>query len=91
MKIREIRAVGLRGGTPEGGWSNELRPTDCVHTLVAVVTDSGLVGWGSASTNDDLVKAALGILEPLYLRESALEPQTGSLNRLAGNKKNVFE
>ena len=21
MKIREIRAVGLRGATPEGGWS----------------------------------------------------------------------
>ena len=26
MKIREIRAVGLRGMTPEGGWNNELRP-----------------------------------------------------------------
>jgi L-alanine-DL-glutamate epimerase-like enolase superfamily enzyme len=74
MKIREIRAIGLRGGTPEGGWSNELKPTDCVHTLVAVVTDSGLVGWGSASTNDDLVKAALGILEPLYIGASGLEP-----------------
>jgi len=24
MKIREIRAAGLRGGTPEGGWSEEL-------------------------------------------------------------------
>ncbi len=74
MKIREIHAIGLRGGTPEGGWSNELRATDCVHTLVAVVADSGLVGWGSASTNDDLVKAALGVLEPLYVGESALEP-----------------
>ena len=26
MKIREIRAAGLRGGTPEGGWSEELDP-----------------------------------------------------------------
>jgi len=33
MKIREIRAAGLRVRTPEGGWSNELRPDDCVHTL----------------------------------------------------------
>jgi len=39
MRIRQIRAVGLRGGTPEGGWSDELRPEDCVHTLIAVLTD----------------------------------------------------
>ena len=26
MKIREIRALGLYGATPEGGWSNELQP-----------------------------------------------------------------
>ena len=26
MKIREIRAVGLRGATPEGGWSEEIQP-----------------------------------------------------------------
>ena len=38
MKIREIRAVGLYGATPEGGWSQELTPEDSVHTLVAVVT-----------------------------------------------------
>lgn len=25
MKIREIRAVGLVGATPAGGWSAELR------------------------------------------------------------------
>ena len=46
MKIREIRAVGLRGATPEGGWSDELEQEDCVHTLVAVVTDEGPVGLG---------------------------------------------
>ncbi len=39
MKIREIRAAGLTGATPEGGWSNELEPDDCVHTLVVVLTD----------------------------------------------------
>ena len=36
MKITKIVAVGLPGATPEGGWSNELKPDDCVHTLVAV-------------------------------------------------------
>ena len=47
MNIRDIRAVGLRGATPEGGWSNEIQPDDCVHTLIAVLTDQGLIGYGS--------------------------------------------
>jgi len=75
MRIREIRAAGLRGMTPEGGWSNEIRPDDCVHTLVAVLTDEGLVGYGSVFSNDGLVNAALKVLEPLYLSENALEPE----------------
>lgn len=74
MKIREIKAMGLRGRTPEGGWSNELRPEDCVHTLLAVHTDEGLIGWGSVFTNDQLVRGALAVLEPLYRGENALEP-----------------
>ena len=44
MKIRHIHAFGLRGGTPEGGWSDELRPEDCVHTLIAVVAGDGGAG-----------------------------------------------
>ena len=48
MKIREIRAVGLAGATPEGGWSNEIQPDDSVHTLIAVHTDEGLTGIGSS-------------------------------------------
>src|SRR5438477_7967274 len=75
MKIRDIRCAGLRGATPEGGWSNELRPEDCVHTLVAVHTDDGAVGLGSVFTNDALVRAALSVLEPLYKGENALEPE----------------
>jgi len=75
MKIREIRCAGLRGATPEGGWSNELRPEDCVHTLIAVHTDEGEVGLGSVFTNDALVRSALAVLEPLYKGESALEPE----------------
>ena len=75
MKIRHIRAVGLRGATPEGGWSNELRPDTCVHTLVAVHTDEGTVGIGSVFTSEELVRGALAVLEPLYRGENALEPE----------------
>ena len=75
MKIREIRCAGLRGATPEGGWSNELRPEDCVHTLIAVHTDEGPIGLGSVFSNDQLVRAALQVLEPLYRGENALEPE----------------
>ena len=75
MKIRKIVAGGLRGATPAGGWSKELKPDDCVHTLVAVHTDEGLVGWGSVFSSEALVKAALQILEPLCIGETALEPE----------------
>jgi D-galactarolactone cycloisomerase len=75
MKITQIRAAGLRNGTPEGGWSQEIRPDDCVHTLIAVFTDEGLTGWGSVFTNDQLVQGALGVLVPLYAGENPLEPE----------------
>jgi L-alanine-DL-glutamate epimerase-like enolase superfamily enzyme len=75
MKIVKIKAAGLRGRTPEGGWANEIRPDDCVHTLVAVFTDEGVTGWGSVFTNDALVEAALKLLEPLYAGENPLEPE----------------
>src|SRR6187401_1949535 len=74
-KITKITCAGLRGATPEGGWSNELRPEDCVHTLIAVHTDEGAIGLGSVFTNDALVRASLAILEPLYRGENALEPE----------------
>src|SRR5688572_19391586 len=75
MKIRSIRCAGLRGATPEGGWSNELKPDDCVHTLVTVRTDEGLTGVGSVFTSDHLVRGALKLLEPLAIGEQALEPE----------------
>ncbi|HEU5097805.1 MAG TPA: mandelate racemase/muconate lactonizing enzyme family protein [Roseiflexaceae bacterium] len=75
MKIREIRALGLYGATPEGGWSNELQPDDCVHTLVVVLTDEGIAGLGSIFTSEALVRGALAVLQPLYTGESALEPE----------------
>src|ERR1041385_1449625 len=75
LKIREIKCAGLRGATPEGGWSNELKPDDCVHTLVVVHTDGDVFGLGSVFTSDHLVRGALKLLEPLVIGESALEPE----------------
>lgn len=75
MKITGIRHAGLRHGTPEGGWSNEIQPDDCVHTLIAVFTDEGVTGWGSSFTNDELVRGALHVLQPLCLGENPLEPE----------------
>jgi D-galactarolactone cycloisomerase len=75
MKIQDIKALGLTHGTPEGGWTNELKKEDCVHTLIKVTTDQGLYGLGSVFTNDNLVKAALQVMRDLYLGENALEPE----------------
>lgn len=75
MKIREVRSAGLRGETPLGGWANEPKAEDCIHTLIAVLTDEGLVGWGSAFTHDELVRGALTVLRPFYTGQNALEPE----------------
>ncbi len=77
MKIREIRAVGLQGQTPEGGRADEIEieQEDCIHTLVTVITDEDVIGLGSAYTNDQLVQGALSVLRPLYEGENALEPE----------------
>lgn len=74
MKITAIRSAGLFGETPKGGWSNEIKPDDSVHALIAVHTDEGIVGLGSVFTDARLVAAALEVLEPLYRGENALEP-----------------
>jgi D-galactarolactone cycloisomerase len=85
MRITEVRSAGLRKGTPKGGWANEIRPEDCVHTLITVSTDEGITGWGSVFTNDQLVRGALHVLEPLYLGENPLEPERVSEKLHANN------
>lgn len=75
MKIRDIRAAGLRGATPKGGWSEELHPDDVVHTLVTVHTDEGVMGIGSVFTSESLVRASLEVLSPLVMGENPLEPE----------------
>ncbi|MDW6023560.1 mandelate racemase/muconate lactonizing enzyme family protein [Mesorhizobium sp. BAC0120] len=74
MKIQSIESVGLFGKSPKGGWSNEIRPEDSIHALVAVRTDEGHLGIGSVFTDARLVEAALAVLRPLVIGESAIEP-----------------
>src|SRR4029077_17557629 len=75
IKIRKITSVPLLGESPKGGWSSEIRPEDSIHTLIAVHTDAGITGYGSAFTNGGLVGAALKVLEPLFAGRNALEPE----------------
>lgn len=75
MKIIGFKAAGLRGATPAGGWQEELTNDDVVHTLVVVHTDAGVFGVGSVFTSEALVKAALDVLSPLLIGESAMEPE----------------
>ncbi|MEU8477014.1 mandelate racemase/muconate lactonizing enzyme family protein [Streptomyces hygroscopicus] len=73
MKITRVETCGLRGATPEGGWSNELRPDDVVHTLVAVHTDEGVTGIGSAFTTENLVRGAIDLLLPHLVGQDPVE------------------
>ena len=75
MKITRIQAAGLKGATPKGGWTDELKPDTVVHTLISIETDGGIIGYGSVFTSESLVRASLEILEPLLIGESAEEPE----------------
>lgn len=74
MKIQSIDCLGLFGKSPKGGWTNEIKPEDSIHALVVVRTDDGVVGVGSVFTDARLVEAALAVLRPLCIGESAIEP-----------------
>jgi D-galactarolactone cycloisomerase len=74
MKIVDIRLTGLAGGTVEGGWADELKPEDDLHTIVEVITDEGLTGVGSAMTSKALVAAAVKLLRPFLIGERPDEP-----------------
>ena len=75
MKITSIRAAALVGETPKGGWTNELKPNDAIHALIAVHTEDGVTGYGSVFTDANLVERAVDFLEPLWRGEEALEPE----------------
>lgn len=75
VRIRSIVAAPLFGESPKGGWSAEIKPDDSIHAVIAVHTDAGITGYGSAFTEGRLAQSALKVLEPLFLGENALEPE----------------
>jgi len=75
MKIREILTIPLLGQTPEGGWAHEVDPSENLHTLVQVLTDEGITGFGSVFTSQTLVEASLKLLRPFLIGETAIEPE----------------
>ena len=74
MTIVDLRLTGLAGVTVEGGWAEELKPADNLHTVVEVIAEDGQVGIGSAMTSVALVDAACRLLRPLLIGERADEP-----------------
>ncbi len=68
LRITAINAVPLSGRTVSENWTSH-------HALIAVHTDGGIIGHGSAYTDGGLAQAAVKVLEPLFIGENALEPQ----------------
>ncbi|RMH48501.1 MAG: mandelate racemase/muconate lactonizing enzyme family protein [Alphaproteobacteria bacterium] len=75
VRITRIATAALMGHSPPGGWSAEIRPEDSIHTLIAVHTDAGVTGFGSAFAPGPLVAAAVAQLQPLCLGMDALQPE----------------
>jgi L-alanine-DL-glutamate epimerase-like enolase superfamily enzyme len=75
MKITEIRTIPLGGATHDTGWPGGTDPAEQMNTLVEVHTDEGLTGLGSVFTSRHLVEAALGLLRPMLVGETAFEPE----------------
>jgi L-alanine-DL-glutamate epimerase-like enolase superfamily enzyme len=74
VKIVDVRLTGLAGGTVEGGWVDDHRPDEDIHTIVEVISDEGLTGVGSTYTSKSLTEAAVKLLKPLLIGERADEP-----------------
>src|SRR6188472_187408 len=75
MKITGVTVCPLTGATVDGGWPQGHEPQENLHTLVAIRTSDGLVGWGSCFTSGKLVEGAVQLLWPLLKGESAVEPE----------------
>src|SRR3954468_2949067 len=74
MLIKDVRIIGLTGGTVDGGWPQGNKPEEDLNTLVEVVTDEGLTGLGSVMTSKALVSAGVKLLWPHLIGERADEP-----------------
>lgn len=75
MNIAKVIVYPLIGGTVDGGWPQGHEPQENLHTLVEVISDSGVSGAGSCFTSGGLVAASIELLWPLLKGESALEPE----------------
>ena len=78
-RITSVRALPLRGSTPDGGWGGEedkgFDAEEVLHTLVEIETDVGIGGLGSVFTSLTLVEGSIELLSKHLLGESAQEPQ----------------
>src|SRR3954464_278413 len=75
MKIAEVRTLALSGSTHDHGWPGGTDPSVQYNTLVEVVSDEGLSGWGSCYTTRALVEGSLELLRPMLIGQSGLEPE----------------
>ena len=75
MQIVKVNIIPLVGDTVDGGWPQGHEPQENLHTLVEVLTDEGLTGYGSCFTSGALVAGAVQLLWPLLKGESAVEPE----------------
>lgn len=75
VRITRVVVAPLIGESPPGGWAEEIKADDSIHALIAVHTDVGVTGFGSAFTDGRLAAAGVKVLEPLLIGENALEPE----------------
>lgn len=73
MKIIEVNAIPLYKREGDGGWEDEI--SDNMHTLVEIVIDEGIRGYGSAYTSLALVEASLRLLRRWLIGETVIEPE----------------
>ncbi len=75
MTIIEVKAIPLYVQETQGGWEDEITHQDNMQTLVEIVTDDGLRGYGSAYTSVALVEGSLRLLRNWLIGETHIEPE----------------
>jgi D-galactarolactone cycloisomerase len=75
MKITEVNAIPLYGRIEDAGWEDDIARQDSMQTLVEIVTDEGLRGYGSSYTSAALVEASLRLVRRWVVGQAAIEPE----------------
>jgi len=75
VKIVDVKSIPLGGATEDTGWPGGTKPDDQMNTLIEIRSDEGLTGIGSCFTSPPFVNAALTLLKPWVVGETALEPE----------------